>query len=476
MSSLNILLIVLDSVRASNCSIYSHHNETTPFLTELAADSVVYEQAHSPSIHSISSHASIFSGYEVEEHNVTRHKSFIKTERTIWNRLSKKYNYTTGLFTPNVVVAQTSNLGECFDTCIGPKRANFRLFDSALAPFDVQGKLSPSEYLKIALRHDSPIKSVLNGFYKKLESRGGSHDPATEHASVYIDELFQWINEQSGSWAACLNLMDTHTPFLPDDEYNLWSNEATKKDHKHSENTPEPFSEEFWDYLGTLESLYDGTIRQADAAIKQVINRLAEADELDDTLVIITSDHGEGLGERSKLDPDVRLRHHSWGIDEHLTHVPLIVRTPGKENGQVVEEPATLTRFPEVVKATIEGRDIAEAFVPEGDVITSTYRIEPPGDELLLPEAERQKYFGPWRAVYRMTEEGIIKYARRGDTAATFKISDAQTVIQIDDTDRQVVENVFNNLKKSNIKQGDATDRDVDSAVEDRLADLGYLR
>ncbi|MFC7196163.1 sulfatase-like hydrolase/transferase [Halosimplex aquaticum] len=311
----NVLLVVLDSARARNCSLYGHDNETTPFLSEFADDAVTFEQARAPSVHSISSHASIFTGYHTEEHDVTEHKSFVRPEATVWHRIAAEHGYETGLFTPNVIVAQTSNLGDVFDTCVGPKRAKFRLFDDALAPLDVQGRLSPKEYAREALGHDKPIRSLLNGVYKKLESRGGSHDPTSEGGDVYVDEFLSWADERSGPWAACLNLMDSHTPFEPDPEYDNWSDDAAERarERVHDDEVPEPFTDAFWEHLADLEPLYDGTIRQADAAVERLVEALDERGLLDETTVVVTSDHGEGFGERTELDPDVRLRHHSWG-------------------------------------------------------------------------------------------------------------------------------------------------------------------
>lgn len=478
MSGQNVLLVVLDSVRARNCSLYGHENETTPFLSRFADDAILFEQARAPSIHSVSSHASIWTGHPVEEHGITEHKSFVEPPETVWRRLAVDHSHETGLFSPNVIVTRTSNLGDVFDTCAGPKRAQFRLFDDGLAPLDVQGDLSTREYVKEALAHDAPFRSILNGFYKKFESRGGAHDPETERASVYVTEFLDWLDARDGPWAACLNFMDAHTPFAPKPEYDRWSDEPAQEARRRevSDDTPESFTRAYWDHLAALEPLYDGSIRQADAAVERLVGSLADRGCLRDTLVVVTADHGEGFGEQSALDQRVRLRHHSWGIDEALTHVPLVVRPPGEPDGRTVVEPVTLTRFPAVVEGVLDGGDPADLFVPDGDVVSSTYRIEPPGNELNLPRSERSKYFGPWRAVYRRTGDTVMKYARRDDRSATFAVPDAQTTVRRSDNDSGVVESVFSRFEKAGIELGSAVERDMDDSVETRLEDLGYLR
>lgn len=479
MSPPNVLLVVLDSTRARNCGVYGYRRETTPFLSAWTEEEAVrFEQARSPSIHSIASHTSIFTGYEVEEHNVTEHKSFVKPESTVWDSLSTNHGYDTGLFTPNVIVAQTSNLSESFDTCLGPKRAKFRLFDEGLAPLDLQGNQTRREYAREALKHDNPVRSLLNGVYKKLESRGGAHDPESEAADVYVDEFLDWIDSCSGPWAACVNLMDTHTPFEPTPEHDLWSDDAADRAREEIRNgeVPAPFTEAYWDHLEALEPLYDGTIRQADAAIERLVDALQDRGALDDTLLVITSDHGEGFGERSELESTVRLRHHSWGISEVLTHVPLVVRPPGGSDSRTVDRAATLTRFPTAVQAALGGSDPIEAFVPEDAVVSSTYRIRSPGEELELPPAERKKFFGPWQAVYRTADAGVVKYARRGDDAVELLIEDAQSAVCRAETDGGQVARTFDEFHDASVEVGAASEREMTDDVEDRLADLGYLR
>lgn len=475
----NILLVVLDSVRARNCGLYGHANETTPFLSSFAEEAVVYEQARAPSIHSVASHASIFSGYEVEEHEVTEHESRLDPTATIWAELADEHGYDTGLFTPNVIVTESSNLAEPFETVEGPRReTNKKVFGDATSPAEIPGELSPTEYFRAAIGDDHPIKALLNGVYDQLTTIR-SHDPRKEHASVYVDEFLQWSDERSGHWAACLNLMDAHAPYVPDDEHDKWAGEPIRAIHEELRGSP--LAKAFlkgrsWGQLRALESLYDGCIHQLDAELERLVSSLAERGVLEDTLLVVTADHGEAFGELSDVTPAARVVSHSWGINEVQTHVPLIVSQPSGGGGSV-ESPATLTEFPKVIEALLEGEDIAHAFVPaDGVVVSSTYRIRPPGEELPIPEGEREPYLGPWRAVYRESEEGVTKYVEhRGDTAAV-RIRDVQVHYAIEDDSSDVVTDTFAEFEDPNVAIDDGEDRIVDRETEERLEDLGYLR
>ncbi|MDQ2054672.1 sulfatase-like hydrolase/transferase [Halobellus sp. H-GB7] len=472
----NILLVVLDSVRAKNCSTYGYSQKTTPYLTKFAKGATLYEQARSPSIHSISSHASIFSGYHVEEHNVIEHTSYLDPTYNIWHELGQEYGYETGIFSPNVVITETSNLSGCFDTKVGPKRTNFKIFEMGGSPLDIQGKVDPVQYLRYALRHDRPVRSVLNGLYSRFTSRGGAHNPEKEGGDVYVDELLDWITGRDGQWAACLNLMDAHSPYEPERQYNQWGDQNLAELYQEVQNASkiDSFSKEFWEKLSALEPLYDGCIRQADAAVEQLVEGLRQEGELENTFLVITSDHGEGFGEPSRLT-SARLRSHSWGIGEVLTQVPLLVKKPGQTQGSRIERVASLTQFPDVVRSVVE--DGESTFVPEDKpVVSSTFRIMPPGNELPLDEGEREPYFGPWRAVYRDSKDGVLKFASRREDMCSLRIRGTEvTEISIADS-KKINEEVFDRMTDSGVKLGKSDERDVSEDVEDRLADLGYLR
>jgi len=383
------------------------------------------------------------------------------------------------MFSPNVVITEASNLGDCFDTKVGPKRTKFRIFDEGISPMDLEGEVNSKRFLREALAHDKPVQSILNGLYSKLTPHGGSHDPSSESGGVYVDEFFDWLNERESPWGACLNLMDAHSPYAPEPEHNKWASQDLVEVYEDVQNASkiESFSDEFWEKLSSLKPLYDGCIRQADAVVSDLVDRLRDVEEYENTLLVITSDHGEAFGEKSRLS-EARLRGHSWGIGEVQTHVPLLVKHPNQETSNTVENVATLTQFAQVVKRTISDDSSIPSFVPdENQVISSTYRIKPPGDELPLDESDREPYFGPWRAVYRDDNLGVLKCATRRDDTGTFRIRGTGNVEEIENDDSAtVVKDIFQHLRDDVQAVGNANERKLAEDVEDKLADLGYLR
>jgi arylsulfatase A-like enzyme len=464
----NVLLVILDSARARNCSLYGHRNRTTPELEQFAENATLFEQARSPGIHSIASHVSIFSGYHVEQHELTEFDSQLDPEHTIWKELRGSHGYRTGLFTPNVIITETSNLNEPFNTVIGPDR---RRYNDALAPADLPGNVGYTEYLKAALNDDRPLAALLNGGYSKLLPRDRSGE-------TYVDALLNWVDEEDAPWAACLNLMDSHYPYTPDPEYDEWGGDllGTVQKAIPGESSIEYLGDRPWGQLTALEPLYDGGIRQADSAVGKLLRELRTRDMYDDTLVVVTSDHGEGFGERSLLTPAVRYVDHSWGVGEVMTHVPLVVKAPGQTAGRTVSDLATLTNIPNAIRGTVAGELPADALVPDdGRVLTSTFLQRPPADHLPIPEAERTQYFGPWRAVYERDDDGVLyKYATRAEDSIKERIEDAQVSFRDGNGDAEMVCKIFDDLERVDI--GTTGTGEVDEGVQERLADLGYLR
>ncbi|QCW02753.1 sulfatase [Natrinema pallidum] len=470
MPSPNVLLVVLDSVRAANTSLHGHHNETTPTLEAFGSTATVYTQARSPGIHSIASHVSLFTGYEVAEHRAVDHAAALEPGTTIWEELSET-GYRTGLFTSNSVVAEASSLARSFDDVDGPSSSTYP-FPDALSPDELSGETGKQEFLRAALGSDSPIRSLANGVSDQVRRIRGptvDHDESRRH----IDSFLEWTDEQTQPWAACLNLMDAHYPYLPAPRYDRWGGSRLRGLH---EEISEPLLREFlgdrpWWQLRAFESLYDGCIRQADALVGELLDALRARDALSETLLVITSDHGEGFGEPCELGTPVRLIDHNFGLNEQLTHVPLIVSHPGCDRSRTIDEPVSLAQFPDVVRAQREG--CQRTFKRDEPVLTTTYRIQEPGTELPLEDTDRAPYFGPWHATYG-TQDGVVrKDALHGEYDAQMTIPNARERSVVGRADRTRVEETIASLESAAVVSGQ---QQVSDSIEQRLSDLGYIR
>jgi len=489
----NVLLVVLDSARARNMSLYGYERETTPFLTEFAERSTLYTQARSPGIHSIASHVSMFTGEHVEEHEALHHTAQIDPEQSIWTELHGEFDYATGLFTNNRIVSNASNLGSHFDYQFNPEyslakrlentlgnplveRIYFRLDDAASRLASLPASVPGVRTLGSAVGGATDrVGSLLGG---KKSEHGPDDDGGfkTLYGGEFTDGFLEWETEQDGPWAACLNLMDTHSPYHPEPEFDRWADEETwRLQAERKPGVRELLDGEGWADLEALEPLYDGTIRQADAVVRDLIERLDERDALSNTLVIVTSDHGEAFGEQSRIDPAIRLRGHKWGVPEVLTHVPLLVKHPGQSERAVVDEVVSLTDLPALMRAVADGSPAAaEALLSDGPVLASTFRLPERKTKKYSSVDGVKQYVGPWRAVYENHNGSVRKFARHGDDAVTVDIDAAgeATVVSRDDDGR--VAEVYGNLEDTDVVSEKSTE--IDEELEEQLEQLGYIR
>ncbi|WP_226012971.1 sulfatase [Halomicrobium salinisoli] len=485
MSDPNVLLVILDSVRARNVSAYGHHNETTPFLESFAEAATLYEQARSPGARSVTSHTSIFSGLHVEEHNVTAAKYRLDPSLSIFDRL-REDGYATGVFSENNWITDVDvGLSEGFDHVVGARSA---MYPDALNPESFvsnHGRGAYGDFLTAALGHDRPLQSLANGVSTKLTTDYPGLVPefmkASTPAQTYVDEFLDWQADRDGPWAACMNLMDAHIPYDPAPEHDLWGGDRLRE-------LQNSFEDQKWDFASgrrpwwqkeAVEALYDGTIREMDAALQRLVRALRERGELEDTLLVVTSDHGEGFGEPSDVRPAVRVAEHGVAIHDVLLHVPLLVRFPGQTDGERVAAPASLTEFPRVVEGVREGTADRDAFCPDGPVISSAVGLDEPLQDRASQYVDD---LSPWLATSRAVFEerpgedaAVVKYCTNREAEATIGVRDAQSSFALDEAAAARVDAAFADVDDAGVRsEGDGVE-DVGDTTYQRLEDLGYV-
>ncbi|WP_435185406.1 sulfatase-like hydrolase/transferase [Halobellus sp. EA9] len=474
-SPANVCLVVLDSVRAANCSLYGARRETTPFLAELAGESTVYHQARAPSNWSLPSHVSLFTGLETHVHEVTVHDR-LEPGHTVFEELAGEYGYATGLFTENGFVAQHEvGLNGAFETV----------------------RSTPEEYADEY--RTSAINPGPNGFY-------------------YADRFLEWIDDRGdGPWAACVNLMDAHRPFEPVDRYDRWGDDRARALQADLDVRWEwdfhTGEEPMWALRG-LESLYDGAIRQVDAVVERLVRGLRRRGVLDETLLVVCADHGDGFGEPGRLPDEPTAVSHIVPMSEALLHVPLLVRHPGTDRRRRdVVRPASLTQFPQIARRVADGRHVPpDAFVPVGPVVASKQPVTADLRDRYEEVSDPERFFAPSRAVYTpasgpaTTPESLSGIVRKtyhwGSDTCELLVMDAQSVSRprghaapetaasgtpsadggvtpddrgspVSDRRRERIEAAFDWFAEVDVATP-REDRSLSAATKEQLASLGY--
>lgn len=185
-----------------------------------------------------------------------------------------------------------------------------------------------SAFLREALTHEHPIKSILNGGYMKLQGlfrRSPLDSPFDDGARVLERKIKAKIRDQSPPVFAYVNLMEAHGPHQPvfwydNDIYSgpsQWSSNVLPDDSFAArQNIDQP-------QLKHFRSLYGAAIEYLDRRVMRMIDACRAS--LDgETTFIITADHGENLGYEAD---DYRVGHES-SLSEGVLHVPMEIINP----------------------------------------------------------------------------------------------------------------------------------------------------
>ncbi len=273
----NVLLISIDTLRPDHLDLYGYDRETSPALVRLASEGVVYERAYAPSPSTVPSHATLFTGRLPTQHRTFNFKTKLPTdERTLAELLG-----VDGWRTFSVASSVRFHVGSGFEQGF----EEYVLLDK-LPKNDRSRAVTDRSVALLAAADDArPFFGFVHYF--------GPHEPYA------APEGFR------GRWHPGLvsPVPETTSRYL-------------QLHRKPGQLVPD----ETLDYL---RGLYDGEIAYLDGELARLFAALDELDLARDTLVIVTSDHGEEFKEHGGLS-------HSHSLHEELLRVPLIMRWPGR--------------------------------------------------------------------------------------------------------------------------------------------------
>jgi uncharacterized sulfatase len=353
----NIIMLVLDTHRADRMSIYGYGKDTTPVLGDLSRGGTLFDWAVAPGQWTIPSHASMFTGlYPTAHQTIQSYNTLPETIPTVAEIL-RDHGYETVGFCNNPLVGvldnglkrgfnQFYNYGATFPDVpkIGDDRPLRRLQRTLTdlikhnfsTPIERQFGRSPLLLRLATMPIFVPVWSRLFNFKgNTVQSLKDAGDYLRYHHSVHRDRpLFMFIN-----------MMETHFPYYPPRRWmDRWV-PYLKRDREAREfiqnlNTQsyrwmapilhplKPIEE------AVLRDVYDAEVAFQDRQLRRVFRYLKRSGQLDNTMVIVVSDHGESHGEHSFMG-------HAFAIYNELVRVPLLIHypelfPPGKRIGHIV--------------------------------------------------------------------------------------------------------------------------------------------
>ncbi len=379
----NVLLVVLDTVRADHLSQHGYGRNTSPNLAKWAAQGVRFDQARSPTPYTLGTHASLFTGRWMSETSARAGAPLDGTHRTLAEHLSD-LGYATGGFVGNIFYGSQH---------YGLNRGFAKYHDSP-------GNFTRSVGLREILRSSTLGASLVHWFERKTKT-------VVRYQRLRLDgeevnrEALDWIDDASSHgrpFFVFANYFDAHSPY----------SQAAHAAHPFARITPERLEErlkelqrleDHWeshpgsidpDHLNRLRAevnaqltdCYDDGIAWADRKFAELIDGLRSRGLLDNTLVIVTADHGEMLGEHGEIG-------HGVSVYRPVVHVPLMIRGADGMSipaGKVVDQPVSVRDIPATVLTLLD--DPGAKTFPGQSLSRHWTGPEPPEPTPVLTEME----------------------------------------------------------------------------------------
>ena len=278
----NLVICVIDAARADHVGCCGYPRETTPNIARLAEEGLVFRNHHCQYPATRMSTACLFTSQFVDTHLMGGMWKQAEPSFTMPVGL-KGAGFRTALFSSNILASPEVGVGCAFDEAY---------YGDELAP-------------------------------------GGSS--IHRRPEALLGKFEEWLVERSGSrFFAYLHFLPPHAPYVQPDEMTELFAGDTPPGYRR-----EKYGRGKWEFpaqhyvpkrdppaLPGWINLYDANLRWGDWAVGEVERLLREAGVFENTLFIVSADHGEAFGEHGYV-------WHSWGIYDDVTRIPLVMRLPG---------------------------------------------------------------------------------------------------------------------------------------------------
>ena len=307
----NVLLVVLDTVRADHLGIYGYQRPTSPELDAWAAGATVFDRALSTSSWTLPAHVSMFTGAYHGEANSDWMVPLDGQHPTLAEALTG-HGYATGGF--------VGNLSYCC-RALGIDRGFAHYEDFYVTPAVVAYSTN--------LGQELALQYVGKHFQEMVRN----------DAETITDRFLAWQAELGKRpFFAFLNYFDAHALYQPpppyDEKFGAFDRQLMRNWSDVERWSPAEQAQ--------FVDAYDGCIAYLDHHLGRLFDALRQRGVLDDTVVIVTSDHGEAFGEHG-------LTGHANSLYANNVHVPLLVSVPGAVASERVGREVSLRDLPATV-------------------------------------------------------------------------------------------------------------------------------
>jgi arylsulfatase A-like enzyme len=488
----NIIFLIWDACRLD----YAKEHATN--LQQLGDEGVWFKNAVAPATWSLPSHTSIFTGEYPHEHGMTQ-PSQSEMPAPLVKRL-KDEEYTCYGVSGNGFASQRWGFDKEFDHLrftqgTEPYADGKEMFASLLEKEGSKPQLL-AYALSESISHDNTLKSLAN-----LASVGTNHvslnaltplqriphpvfrdEPQYSYSGKKNTECIRSIisdeSETDEPFFVFSNYMETHRPYVPDEDLQkkhlgevLGNDELVRL----NEEVADP-----WEFIRLAEEgrvdeedvkkirgLYAGAVEELDRYLGELLEEIEAQGMVEDTLVVVTADHGEVLGETDSLGR--RRLGHEASISKHLSRVPLVVSHPDVRRDPVHEPVSLKDTFGLFLGSAREGGVELDRLFCGGKVLCEYPAL---GDETMY---EKHPDVPEEAISQRVSQDAVSAHSLNwrvvADSEGNRLSEHKDKKTDFEETPRELVEMAESSLGElSKLKR-----EDIDEETATRLEDLGYM-
>lgn len=488
----NVFLLVIDACRADYLTYVAP--SPTSEIGSFAEEATVFRRAISSAPWTLPSVTSLLTGRDPHEHGATSRSFELKRGRTLTADL-KDAGYRTVHLSPKTWIGDWLPQGRGFDRVEEFTGPAHRYFEEGadvrnLSEGESRGVEWYMTATKRALATNTPLRSLGNIVMFQLQERTGDawldNVRASERAARIADEQLEALADREEPFFIYAHLMDPHLPFYVPKEFRTDRVRPPGcSDYEDELDYIEKLMDDIWNIrtgdreLGDreieyLRMRYRDELACVDSVFGRIQDSLQEHGLAEETLVALTGDHGEHLGERVG---DRTLVDHQTSIRLPVLRVPLIVRYPGVFDDRTVDDLVQ----PHYLAASVRAlagldHDATRSLLPaDSDTRRETTLAEYAGvvDSHPPEDSDDPQLFAPRRCAitgrWKLDEVAGDRRAYRIDWVAN-------------ETERIDVTALPNERRAELADLLDTTDENDDAdrctiptAVEENLSELGYL-
>ena len=418
----NVLLISIDTLRPSMLGCYGYERPTSPTLDLLAAEGALFENAFTTSPWTLPAHASLLTGLYPRHHGATTERRALRRSIPTLGEILSKEGFATMAVVNSHYVSRRYGFSRGFD--------EFVYIEERMS------EREPSEVVDTALAWLSKNREVPFFLFLHDYDVHSDYGALPEYEKIFVRPYEGRIN---GSTEQLLEF--SNEPF-----------DMNASDVEH------------------LIDLYAAGIRQTDAELARLIEHLRATEELEHTLIIVTSDHGEEFLEHGGV------LHARTQYDE-VIRIPLILSGPGVPRGRRIVEPVSIN---DILPTTLALLGLPWEGAFDGIDASELWRAGPSEaarERILFGEADqdnekpditRSARYGPYKLIYNRLTQHSALYDLRADPGERHDVSDAQPEIK-----RQLMRELrrFESVRMA----GDRLPA-IDEETKRRLEGLGYVQ